>query len=238
MMQDLIERIRAWKSPTGEHAEGWLFKLNEEVGELNGAYVKEKPRAEEEGEVADVLICLILYAMARGIDPVAVAQTKMSTNESRTGRTNRFGIFVKTADLSGGPGCSWLFLPWRLRSQSCSHCGLGDDSDPVDHDHGWTRRPDPRAGRRGSSRSERTLMCVVPSVPDSQDRRPYAVMLRAFRAAGATEFCANCFCWVTPEHGCAPERVRTNPTQRLGTLKLISGSKCDKVKRSPKRSGI
>lgn len=97
---ELMNRIRIWKPPNPEHTTGWLLKLNEELGELTGAYVKEKPRADEEGEVADVLICLILYAQSRGIDPVAAAHAKMITNESRTGKINRFGIFVKSADLS------------------------------------------------------------------------------------------------------------------------------------------
>lgn len=96
---ELVNRIRLWKPPNPQHSTGWLLKLNEELGELTGAYVKEKSRAEEEDEVADVIICLILYAQSRGIDPVAAAHAKMITNESRTGRINSFGIFVKTADL-------------------------------------------------------------------------------------------------------------------------------------------
>ena len=81
-------------------ATGWMLKLVEEVGELSGALVKEKGRAEEEGELADALICLLIVAACRGIDPLAVAHAKMTVNEGRTGRVNAMGIFVKSADLT------------------------------------------------------------------------------------------------------------------------------------------
>ncbi len=99
----LVIRVRKWAEGNGimlsEGSSGWLHKLTEEVGELNGAYVKDKPRADEEGEVADVLICLLLYAEGRGIDVLAVAHDKMTVNESRKGHANRHGVFVKQADL-------------------------------------------------------------------------------------------------------------------------------------------
>lgn len=97
----LAARVAKWtdKNQAGSNATGLLFKLLEEAGELAGAYVKEKPRYEEAGEIADVLICLLIYARARGIDPVAASHEKMMVNESRVGRTNSFGIFVKAADL-------------------------------------------------------------------------------------------------------------------------------------------
>lgn len=98
----LIERIDTWLTRHDMKSSspyGWLLKLVEEVGELSGVFVKEKNRAEEEGELADVLICLLIYAQCRGINPLAVAHEKMSINESRTGRTNRHGVFVKTKDL-------------------------------------------------------------------------------------------------------------------------------------------
>ena len=97
----LNERIAGWldKHDMKRNATGWMLKLVEEVGELSGALVKEKGRAEEEGELADSLICLLIVAACRGIDPLAVAHAKMAINEGRTGRVNAMGIFVKSADL-------------------------------------------------------------------------------------------------------------------------------------------
>ena len=94
-------RIQAWLTQHGmqHNAHGWMLKLVEEVGELSGALVKEKGRTEEEGELADSLICLLIVAACRGIDPLSVAHAKMTVNEGRTGRVNAMGIFVKSADL-------------------------------------------------------------------------------------------------------------------------------------------
>ena len=99
-MDELIEIVDRWHPPNPEHAAGWLFKLGEEVGELMGAYVKEQPRDDEAGEAADTLICLVLYCRSRGIDLVAEAIKKMNVNEHRTGKVNRHGVFVKSADLT------------------------------------------------------------------------------------------------------------------------------------------
>lgn len=96
---ELMTRIRLWYPPNPGSESGWLHKMTEELGELAGAYVKEKPKAEEEGEAADLLICLILYCQTREINLLEAAHAKMIVNESRTGRRNRFGIFVKSADL-------------------------------------------------------------------------------------------------------------------------------------------
>lgn len=97
----LIARIDEWvnEKQNGGNPTGLLFKLLEEAGELSGAYVKEKPQCDEAGEVADVLICLLMYARARGIDAVAEANKKMLINIDRPGRINSFGIFVKATDL-------------------------------------------------------------------------------------------------------------------------------------------
>ena len=99
---ELNHRINVWLTRHGmkHNATGWMLKLVEEVGELSGTLVKEKGRAEEEGELADSLICLLIVAACRGIDPLAVAHAKMTINEGRTGRVNAMGIFVKSADLA------------------------------------------------------------------------------------------------------------------------------------------
>lgn len=100
-IEELIEHIDRWHAPNADHTTGWLFKLGEEVGELMGAYVKEKPSEDEAGEAADVLICLLLFCRSRGIDLIPEALKKMDVNEARsaTGKVNRFGVFVKAADL-------------------------------------------------------------------------------------------------------------------------------------------
>jgi NTP pyrophosphatase (non-canonical NTP hydrolase) len=94
-------RVNAWMDTHGMRANvsGWMLKLVEEVGELSGALVKEKALSEVEGEVADALICLLIVAACKGIDPLTVAHAKMTVNEGRTGRVNAMGIFVKSADL-------------------------------------------------------------------------------------------------------------------------------------------
>ena len=98
----LTQRIDTWLSQhemKSTSPYGWLLKLVEEVGELSGVFVKEKSQAEEEGELADVLICVLIYAQCRGLDPLKVAHEKMTINEGRTGRVNRHGVFVKSKDL-------------------------------------------------------------------------------------------------------------------------------------------
>ena len=97
----LNTRIHAWLDRHGmkRTVTGWMLKLVEEVGELSGAIVKEKGRAEEEGEIADALICLLIVAACRRIDPLTVAHAKMTVNEGRTGQVNSMGIFVKQADI-------------------------------------------------------------------------------------------------------------------------------------------
>jgi NTP pyrophosphatase (non-canonical NTP hydrolase) len=97
MVEDLIEQ---WiEKHHNNDPSGVLFKLVEEVGELAGAYVKDKPKAERAGEAADALICLMMFAQAQGIDLLGEAHAKMRVNLAREGRVNRHGVFVKAADL-------------------------------------------------------------------------------------------------------------------------------------------
>lgn len=97
MIEDLIEQ---WVEKHHNNAPGGvLFKLVEEVGELTGTYVKDKPKPEMAGEAADVLICLMMFAQAQGIDLLGEAYAKMQVNLAREGRVNRHGVFVKASDF-------------------------------------------------------------------------------------------------------------------------------------------
>lgn len=93
-------RVSAWCMKTGSSdPTGFMLKLVEETGELAGCHVKDKPYDEKAGEAADVFICLLAYCQVEGINLVNAAHKKMAVNEGRKGRLNRFGVFVKEADL-------------------------------------------------------------------------------------------------------------------------------------------
>ena len=98
---ELIEnRVIAWCKKTGSSdPTGFMLKLVEETGELAGCHVKDKSLSEKASEAADVFICLLAYCHAERIDLPFSAHEKMSINERRKGRLNRFGVFVKEADL-------------------------------------------------------------------------------------------------------------------------------------------
>ena len=100
--EKLFRRIADWIDARGEvdqDGTGAMLKLVEEVGELTGMHVKDRPLRDVSDELADVMICLLWYAHVRGVDPLRVAHDKMAINESRRGKINRFGVFVKEADL-------------------------------------------------------------------------------------------------------------------------------------------
>ncbi len=61
----------------------------------------------------------------------------------------------------------------------------------------------------------------VPNIPKGDTH--YARLIRAIRKAGATDFCTDCFAWVTREHGafCGHFNEPRVTTQRLGTLALV-----------------
>lgn len=62
------------------------------------------------------------------------------------------------------------------------------------------------------------MIMRVPVLPKGDST--YAKMIRAFRTAGATDFCTDCYAWVTAEHGafCGHYNPPRVTTQRIGTL--------------------
>lgn len=98
MTWELLEqRIREREDKIGpEEPLKILVKMMEELGEVSECVLKRWP--DKLGvEIADVLICTIIFAHKYGIDPLAEMHKKMDILETRTGKV-RDGIYVKDED--------------------------------------------------------------------------------------------------------------------------------------------
>lgn len=76
-----------------ENAKAQTIKLMEEVGELCGAILKQKP-SEQIDAIGDIQVVLIILAKQLGIDYDAALETAYDSIKSRKGQTIN-GSFVK-----------------------------------------------------------------------------------------------------------------------------------------------
>ena len=76
-----------------ENAKSQTIKLTEEVGELCGAILKNKP-TEQIDAIGDIQVVLIILAKQLGIDYDAALESAYDTIKSRTGKTVG-GSFIK-----------------------------------------------------------------------------------------------------------------------------------------------
>jgi NTP pyrophosphatase (non-canonical NTP hydrolase) len=76
-----------------ENAKAQTIKLMEEVGELSGAILKNKP-TEQIDAIGDIQVVLIILAKQLGIDYDAALESAYDTIKGRTGKTVG-GSFIK-----------------------------------------------------------------------------------------------------------------------------------------------
>ena len=98
--EKLVDRVRMWTDTHGttKGTGAFLLKLQEELGEVTGAWIKEKSHEELAAEIGDMIIVLVAVGTSVGICPVIEGLKKMSVNEKRAGHVNGKGIFVKDGD--------------------------------------------------------------------------------------------------------------------------------------------
>lgn len=99
-MKQLIKKVEQWFVDRNLHSlngAGQLTKLNEEVKELEEAFITDD-RAEEVDAVGDILVVLIGYCMQRDLDIMDCLASAYEEIKERKGKVID-GVFVKEADL-------------------------------------------------------------------------------------------------------------------------------------------
>ena len=99
-MKQLIGKVEKWFIDRNLHTlngAGQLTKLNEEVRELEDAFIS-NDRTEEIGAVGDIMIVLIGYCMQRDLDIQYCLASAYEEIKDRKGKVVD-GVFVKEADL-------------------------------------------------------------------------------------------------------------------------------------------
>lgn len=99
-MEQLIGKVEKWFIDRNLHTlngAGQLTKLNEEVGELEDAFVSDD-RAEEIDAVGDIMVVLIGYCMQRNLSLQLCLESAYEEIKDRKGKVID-GVFVKEANL-------------------------------------------------------------------------------------------------------------------------------------------
>ena len=95
-MKELINKVEQWFIDRNLHSlngAGQLTKLNEEVRELEDAFISDD-RAEEIDAVGDIMVVLIGYCMQRGLDIQDCMASAYEEIKDRKGKVID-GVFVK-----------------------------------------------------------------------------------------------------------------------------------------------
>ena len=99
-MKQLINKVEQWFVDRDLHTlngAGQLTKLNEEVRELEDAFITDD-RAEEVDAVGDILVVLIGYCMQRDLDIMDCLASAYEEIKDRKGKVIN-DVFVKEVDL-------------------------------------------------------------------------------------------------------------------------------------------
>lgn len=99
-MEQLIKKVEQWfvnRNLNSLNGAGQLTKLNEEVRELEDAFVSDD-RWEEIDAVGDITVVLIGYCMQRNLDFKDCLASAYEEIKDRKGKVID-GIYVKEADL-------------------------------------------------------------------------------------------------------------------------------------------
>lgn len=91
--KDILKWAESRELLKAENAKAQTIKLMEEVGELCGAILKNKP-SEQIDAIGDIQVVLIILAKQLGIDYDAALESAYDTIKSRTGKTVG-GSFIK-----------------------------------------------------------------------------------------------------------------------------------------------
>ena len=95
--EEISEKLFNWANDRNilfnENASKQLNKLSEEVGELNGAYLKGK-ESEEKDSIGDILVVLSIYCHQRGLNINECFNGAWEEIKNRKGKTVN-GSFVK-----------------------------------------------------------------------------------------------------------------------------------------------
>lgn len=98
---ELIDSVNQWGSDHGllikGNAHKQLNKMTEELGEVAGAFLKNKP-VELEKEIGDLLVTTILFTAQNGLTIEGCLNAAWNKIKDRTGETIG-GVFVKSDDL-------------------------------------------------------------------------------------------------------------------------------------------
>ena len=96
-MEQLIKKVEQWFVDRNLHTfngAGQLTKLNEEVKELEDAFITDDT-AEEIDAVGDIMVVLIGYCMQRDLDIMDCLASAYEEIKDRKGKVNEQGVFVK-----------------------------------------------------------------------------------------------------------------------------------------------
>lgn len=96
-MNELNQKVLEWAEPKGllksENVSKQLLKLVEEVGELSGAYLKNKPE-EIKDAIGDIQVVLIILSAQLGLNYEECLESAYNVIKNRTGKTVN-GTFIK-----------------------------------------------------------------------------------------------------------------------------------------------